>query len=144
MKRRTKIAIGIGALTALFEVAYWALVFTGLIPVTDLVPGYRHWFLAFATPDAWIAVSGVWLVAALARRGSTARVAAACLGSALIFLGLYAVTYGAVTGLLFDLTTDELIEIAIKVYCLSAGSFLIWFSAAGQRRQVEVPPGEAV
>jgi hypothetical protein len=119
-------------------------VFTGLFPVTDLVPGYRHWFLAFPAPDAWIAVSGMWLLAALVRRGPTRRVAAALLGSALVFLGLYAVTYGAITGLLFDLTTNELIEIAIKAYCLSAGSFLIWFSAAGQRRQVEAPPGEAV
>ncbi len=42
-------------------------------------------------------------------------------GSSLIFLGLY----GFNTGLIFNMTTDELIEIAIKVYCLSVGSFFI-------------------
>jgi hypothetical protein len=46
-------------------------------------------------------------------------------GSSLIFLGLYALLYSINTGLIFNLTTDELIEIAIKVYCLSAGSFFI-------------------
>jgi hypothetical protein len=38
---------------------------------------------------------------------------------------LYALLYGINTGLIFILTTDELIEIAIKVYCLSVGAFFI-------------------
>jgi len=40
---------------------------------------------------------------------------------------LYALLYGVNTGLLFNLTTDEVIEIAIKVYCLSVGSFFIGY-----------------
>jgi CRP-like cAMP-binding protein len=49
-------------------------------------------------------------------------------GSALIFLGLYAMFYGINTGLIFILTTDELIEMTIKVYCLSVGTFFLFHS----------------
>jgi hypothetical protein len=45
----------------------------------------------------------------------------------LIFLGLYAFLYGFNTGLLFLQTMDEYIEIAIKIYALSVGSFFISF-----------------
>jgi hypothetical protein len=46
-------------------------------------------------------------------------------GSSLIFLGLYTWLYSVNTGLLYHLTTDEIIEIGIKVYCLTVGSFFI-------------------
>ena len=45
----------------------------------------------------------------------------------MIFLGLYAIAYGVNIGLLFILTTDEIIEIAIKIYCLVAGSMMIYY-----------------
>ena len=61
----------------------------------------------------------------LLRRDARASLFGLLTGSSLIFLGLYALLYGVNTGLLFILTTDELIEIGIKVYCLSVGSFFI-------------------
>ncbi|MBE3561375.1 MAG: hypothetical protein IMW89_19465, partial [Ktedonobacteraceae bacterium] len=48
-------------------------------------------------------------------------------GASMIFLSLYAFTYGANTGLLFHLTADEVIEIAIKIYCLTAGALMIYY-----------------
>jgi hypothetical protein len=46
-------------------------------------------------------------------------------GSALVFLALNAFLYGYRTGLLFELSAGELVEIAIKIYCLGVGTFLI-------------------
>jgi len=35
--------------------------------------------------------------------------------------------YGINTGLIFNLNMDEIVEIGIKAYCLSIGSFFIVF-----------------
>lgn len=43
----------------------------------------------------------------------------------LIFHSLYAYISGINPGLIFNLTMDEIIEIGIKVCCLSVGSFFI-------------------
>jgi hypothetical protein len=59
------------------------------------------------------------------RKRPSAALFAPLAGASLVFLGLYAVSYGIRTGLLFELTVDEIIEIVIKVYCLAAGALLI-------------------
>ena len=116
----------IGFVTAAFVLAYWASMFGGIFPVRELVPGYRAWFLSFPVADLWIAA---WcaVLGFAARRGSSdaARASALVAGSSLVFLGLYAGTYGAVTGLLWSGTLDEAIEIAIKLYCVGAGGWLV-------------------
>jgi hypothetical protein len=127
-------AMAAGAFTAAAAVAYWLFVFTGTFVVTELVPGYRSWFMAFPLADAWIATTGIWLTMAAARRHRSAPVAAATLGSSLLFLGLYAALYGAQTGLLFNLTSDELVEIAVKVYCVVVGASLVRFAVQATNR----------
>lgn len=120
-------------LTLLFFTAggttmYWILVFLGVFPVTDIVPGYTDWFMSFPMADAWMAacaaISGVFLLKGDRRAG----VFGICAGSAMIFLGLCALLYGINTGLLFRLNVDEAIEICIKIYCLSVGSYFIYKS----------------
>ncbi|HET9912332.1 MAG TPA: hypothetical protein VFQ13_10610 [Anaerolineales bacterium] len=121
-----KIVIGFSALTALAGSLYWVLVFTGLFPVEELVPGYQNWFMSFPIADGWMFVcAGLAAVYAI-RNHSRAVLFAPLTGANMIFLGLYGFLYGYNTGLLFILTPDELIEIAIKVYCLSVGSLLIY------------------
>ncbi len=104
---------------------YWILVFAGAFPVTDIVPGYRTWFMSFPLADGWFAacaaIAGVFLLKGDRRAG----VFGICAGSGMIFLGLYALLYGINTGLLFVLTVDEVIEICIKIYCLSVGTYFI-------------------
>ena len=137
MNNRDRLPGFVGGVTAAFVVAYWTAVLTGLFPVAELVPGYRSWFMAFPAADAWIALAGIWLAGAARRGGPSVIPAAAALGSGLLFLGLYAFSYGAGTGLLFVLTPDELVEIAIKVYCTGAGSALVvmaWRRAAEPAR----------
>jgi hypothetical protein len=105
--------------------AYWTLVFIGIFSVTELVPGYKDWFMSFPLADGWIAVVSLLAFVFLLQNNEKAALFGLLTGSSLIFLGLYALLYGINSGLLFILTVDEIIEIGIKVYCLSAGSFFI-------------------
>lgn len=112
----------LGLLTAVFIGGYWALVFTGLFVVEEMVAGYRAWFMAFPLADAWIAVWGVMAYRASSRRDDDRLASYAMLmGSGLVFLGLYALSYGAITGLLWQASTEEAVELAIKAYCLLVG-----------------------
>lgn len=120
-----QLALGLTAFTTFGIAAYWTLVFTDAFKVTELVPGYRNWFLSFPLADGWIAVTSLLAFFFLLQNNEKASLFGILTGSSLIFLGLYALAYGINTGLLFIMTTDELIEIAIKIYCLSVGSFFI-------------------
>jgi len=107
---------------------YWALVFSGIFPVKELVPGYVVWFKSFPVADLWIAVSSFLAGIFLLKNKELSVFFGIASGSSLLFLGLYALLYGINTGLLFILTVDEVIEIAIKIYCLSVGTlFMIFF-----------------
>jgi hypothetical protein len=120
-----RLALGFTALTTLGILSYWTLVFSGTFKVVELVPGYRNWFMSFPLPDGWIAVVSLLAFVFLLQNKERASLFGLLTGSSLIFLGLYALMYGINSGLLFILTRDELIEIAIKIYCLSIGTFLI-------------------
>ena len=117
----------LAVVAAAFIPLYWVLVFTGVFPVVELVPGYRNWFMPFVLADSWIATWAAVTVLAIHRRSPSTYGFAVVTGSSLVFLGLYALGYGALTGLLFRLTLDELIEIAIKIYCLAGGGWLVWW-----------------
>jgi hypothetical protein len=119
------ISLGLTAFTTFGILAYWTLVFTGVFKVTELVPGYRNWFMSFPLADGWIAVVSLLAFIFLLQNDDRTVLFGILTGSSLIFLGLYALLYGINTGLLFNLNMDEVIEIAIKIYCLSAGSFFI-------------------
>ncbi|MBK7454349.1 MAG: hypothetical protein IPJ46_11720 [Anaerolineales bacterium] len=121
------LALGLTAFTAFGIVVYWTLVFEKIFPVTELVPGYKNWFMSFPLADGWIAVTSLLAFIFLLRGDDKAALFGLLAASGLIFLGLYALLYGINTGLLFILTTDGMIEIAIKIYCLSVGSFFIVF-----------------
>jgi hypothetical protein len=119
------LALGLTAFTAFGIAAYWTLVFAKIFPVTELVPGYKNWFMSFPLADGWISVISLLAFIFLLRGDEKAALFGLLAASGLIFLGLYALLCGINTGLLFILTTDEIIEIGIKVYCLSVGSFFI-------------------
>ena len=120
-----KLALGLTFITTLGIFVYWLLVFAGIFPVTDLVPGYKNWFMSFPLADGWIALTALLSFILLVRGDKKAALFGLLAGSSLIFLGLYALLYGINTGLIFNLNMDEIIEIGIKIYCLSAGPFLI-------------------
>ena len=121
-----RIVISLATFTAVAGIIYWIAVFTGIFQVTDLVPGYKTWFMSFPIADSWLFICAILAVVYTVRNHALAGLFAPLTGASLIFLGLYAFTYGVNTGLIFILTPDEVIETLIKVYCLSAGSALIY------------------
>lgn len=121
-----KIVVTLSILTATLGILYWITVFAGLFPVTELVPGYRNWFMSFPIADSWMFLCAILASFYAVKGRPLAALFAPLTGASLIFLGLYAFTYGYNTGLLFILTPDEIIEIMIKIYCLSVGSLLIY------------------
>lgn len=121
--------------TAAGIIAYWIAVFSGTFTVDELVPGYRNWFMSFPLADFWIALTAILAVAFATSNRALSATAMAAAGSGLIFLGLNAFAYGINTGLVNNLTIDELIEIAIKIYCLTAGG---WLVASAYRQATEL------
>jgi len=120
-----KLAAFLLLLTAVGILIYWVLVFSGVFPVSEIIPGYKNWFMSFPIADGWIAACALLSLVFLIRNNPLASLFGIAAGSSLIFLGLYALLYGINTGLIFNLTIDELIEIAIKIYCLSTGTYLM-------------------
>ena len=121
------IVLALTAFTTVGIVVYWLLVFTGTFKVAELVPGYKNWFMSFPLADGWVAVVSMLAFIFLLQNNNKAALFGLLTGSSLIFLGLYALLYGINTGLIFNLNMDEIVEIGIKAYCLSIGSFFIVF-----------------
>jgi hypothetical protein len=130
--------IALGSITATFMVVFWAAVLTGASPVEELVPGHRAWVLSFPLVDAWV---GLWAarmtIALRARRIVEARQAALVSGSGLVLLGVHELTYGFYTGLAIHPSGGEIVELAVQVYCLVAGSIAMrWALAESDARAV--------
>lgn len=100
------LALVLTAFTAFGIAIYWALVFTNIFPVRELVPGYLNWFMSFPLADGWIAVISLLAFVFLLYDTSLASLFGLLTGSSLIFLGLCALLYGVNTGLIFNLSTD--------------------------------------
>jgi hypothetical protein len=132
----TKVLLGV-TIAGIF--LYWTAVFGHLVTIESTVPGYVDWFMAFPLADLWIAVAALMSLLVWSRNQRLASVFLSAAGSALIFLGLNALLYGYRTGLLFILTMDEMIEIAIKAYCLGVGTL---FLVAGYRRDANATAGQ--
>jgi len=122
-----RIVTVLGFLTALFIFGYWSTVYLGLFMVPELVPGYRSWFMAFPVADTWIGLWATLMAVAAIRGKDVARRYALLAGSGLVFLGLYAMTYGILTGLIYRQSIDEYIEIGIKIYCIGVGCYLSYW-----------------
>ena len=123
--KTNNLIFGLTLFTAIGIIFYWIAVFLGIFPVQETIPGYQQWFMAFPLADFWIAGCSLLASIFLLRDDERAIPMGISTGSSLIFLGLYALLYGFNTGLLFILTIDEIIEICIKVYCLTVGPYLI-------------------
>lgn len=122
------ILIGLTLFTSIVVISYWISVFTGIFPVEELIPGYKNWFMSFPVVDLWIATSSLLAGIYLIKKDEKAVPFGIAAGSSLLFLGLYAMTYGINTGLIFNLTADEIIEIIIKIYSITIGIlFMLYF-----------------
>lgn len=120
-----RFVIVLSGITSISILLYWFLVWIKIFDVKEIIPGYRMWFKSFLVPDLWIAATSFITATLLLQNDQRANVFGLLTGSSLIFLGLYALAYGVTTGLIFRRTTENLIEIFIKLYCLIVGTFLI-------------------
>lgn len=120
-----RLMVFFGFFTAAGIVIYWSSVFLGIFKVEEIIPGYTDWFISFPIADLWIAICALLSSIFLLKNDNKAILFGLLAGSSMIFLGLYALLYGINTRLLFNLTTEEIIEIIIKVYCLSVGTISI-------------------
>lgn len=125
---KLKLLRGLLIATSLGITLYWIAVFADLFPQKELVPGYVNWFMAFPLADFYIAACALLGMYFFRKNSKLSALFIICAGSGLIFLGLNALLYGHVTGLLYSGTVDEMIEICVKVYCLTVGPYFIYKS----------------
>ena len=117
---------GLGVFTAIVVLLYWVLSLTGIYPVVELVPGYTVWFWSFPAPDFWIFVtSALMAIAVRTQRDVVAVVCGLLTASSMIFLALNELMFSFYTGMICMPLSDIGIDLAIKIYCLSVGSFFI-------------------
>jgi hypothetical protein len=118
--------LSLSLFTAFGNLIYWALVFLGLSPVVELVPGYTTWFWSFPLPDFWIVITSVLLAFAVkTNRYVMAIVCGLLTASSLIFLALNELMFSFYTGMIFLPLSDIGFDFVIKTYCLSVGTFFI-------------------
>ncbi|MGL4383505.1 MAG: hypothetical protein ACRCTA_07290 [Bacilli bacterium] len=123
-----KMIYGLSIFTAVGIAAYWILVFTGIFEIVELVDGFTTWFYSFPLADLWIMFSATMLAISIKKNKTSSIVWSLLTASSLIFLALNGFLFGLNTGLLFSMTIDEIIEIVIKVYCITIGSYFICFA----------------
>lgn len=112
--------------TSIGTATYWILVFFGIFPVTEVVEGYTTWFYSFPLADLWIIFTSAMLALSTKRKNLNNSIVWGLLtASSMIFLALNGFLFGLNTGMLFMMTVDEIIEIAIKLYCLTVGAYFI-------------------
>ncbi len=58
-KKSHTLTISLLFFTAIGISLYWLFVFVDLFPVTELIPGYTHWFMSFPLADMYIAFSAL-------------------------------------------------------------------------------------
>ena len=125
MKHKNLI-FGLSIFTAIGTLSYWILVFTGIFPLIEIVPGYITWFMSFPLADFWIVITSTLLAISIKRNNTGAMIVCGLLSaSSMIFLALNGLVFGINTGMICMFTVDEVIEIGIKIYCLSVGVFFI-------------------
>ena len=115
--------LGLSLFTAVGTALYWILVFTGLLPVDEIVPGYTTWYWSFPLPDSWIVVTATLTAFAIIKKRDAMAITFGLLTAAsMIFLALNEINFSLHTGM----TLSEMgINLAIKAYCLIVGTFFI-------------------
>jgi hypothetical protein len=114
---------------ALGTLAFWIAFFAGGDAMhSSESASYLAFEHAFPVADAWMAGASAVAAIGLARRRAWAIPAGIAAGSALIFLGLLDVTFDVEQGLYSPMSAAVASEIAINVFCLVVGPWLIvWF-----------------
>jgi hypothetical protein len=106
----------------------WTLIWFGLFPVIESVPGFRNYFLSFIAADVWLIVAAFMTGILILLRDPKALLFGVALGSAMVFFGLYSLMYDLNTGLLFDFSAADLFGKGMTLYNILAGIFFMILS----------------
>ena len=128
MPTQRKVLLVLSALTGAGILLQWILVWAGAFPVEETIPGYRDYFLSFVAADTWLVLAAFLTTAFLLRGDPRAAAYGVALGSAMLFFGLYAFTYDLRTGLLWQITSEEVFGKAVTLYNILGGIFLMLLS----------------
>jgi hypothetical protein len=127
--KKYRLIFALSLFTAVGTALYWILVFIGVFPVIESVSGFTVWFYSFPLADSWIIVTSLMLAISLKQKKTKSSIVWSLLSaSGMIFLALNGFLFGYNTGLLFMMTIDEIIEIAIKIYCIVVGAYFIYYA----------------
>jgi hypothetical protein len=133
MRGTRALLIVLSLLTGAGILAQWILVWAGVFPVEDTVPGFRNYFMAFVAADMWRVLAAFATGVCAAMKDDRAVLFGVALGSAMIFFGLYALMYDLNTGLLFDLSAGELFGKIVTLYNLLGGLLFVFLSWGSRR-----------
>jgi hypothetical protein len=111
----------------------WILVWSGMFPVDENVPGFRNYFLSFQVADFYLVLLAFFTVAFILLRDSKALLFGIALGSAMVFFGLYSLLYDLNTRLFFDFSVGELFGKFVTFYNILAGLLIIFLSWKDKR-----------
>ena len=125
MPTQRKVLLVLSALTGAGILLQWILVWAGAFHVQETIPGYRHYFLSFVAADTWLILAAFLTTAFLLRSDPRAAASGVALGSAMLFFGLYAFMYDLRTGLLWQITSEEVFGKAVTLYNILGGVFLM-------------------
>lgn len=129
MKRSQQIVCILSFLTGLGILSLWILVWSGIFPVEDKIPGFRNYFISFQLADMWLVVNAILTGAFMLLKSSKMIVYGISLGSGMVFFGLYSFLYDLNTKLLYDFSMGELFGKLITLYNIIGGLFfIVYFS----------------
>jgi len=130
-----KFTVFLSFFTGFSIILYWALVYTGVTPTEELIPGYTYWAMSYPISDGWIAICAFLTGIFLLKKNDKAALFGLLAAGGLIFLALNATTYTFITGVLSKFTAGGIVmKLAMRVYFLAAGIFLAVFFGKGNRK----------
>jgi hypothetical protein len=124
-------------LSAAVTAAYWIVFFTGGEVQASESECYLVFERAFPLADLWLAATCVAAAEALRRGRESAVLWGIAAGSAAVYLGCMDVLYNLENGMYARWSPPMAGELAINLYCLSFGPFLLAYFWRNRRRAAE-------
>lgn len=127
MKTSRMIFCLLSYLTGFGTLFLWILVWFGIFPVEDKVPGFRNYFMSFQLADMWLIANAILTGTFILLKSPKMKLFGISLGSAMIFFGLYSILYDFNTKLLLEFSSGELFGKVITLYNIIGGIFFILY-----------------
>ncbi len=129
MKISQQIVCLLSFLTGFGILFLWILVWFGIFPIEDKIPGFRNYFISFQLADMWLVVNAILTGTFILLKNPKMILSGVSLGSSMVFFGLYSFLYDLNTKLLFDFSSGELFGKLITLYNVIGGMFfIVYFS----------------